>query len=185
MNKVRSINEARRIARETQSKINLERAERGRRNVDDVAEYLMMNTTLAEIEQWETERLRAVRDESQRRRDRTRTAAAAGLERIRERGESVASIAELAKTTPGEVRAMLRYLNKSRAASTQPETLNTTPSDSHTVSDALGPGESTDDSDGAADVGLDDERASEPTVTHAADSGGEAPEEPPALAARD
>jgi hypothetical protein len=105
--------EARRRVREAQARANEERAQRERANVEDAATCMVAAGRVSEVDAWETERLAQVREqvraEANRRRADHRTEAGAAIARMQDRGETLATIAELAGVGVGEIRAMLRY----------------------------------------------------------------------------
>jgi hypothetical protein len=104
--------EARRRVREAQARANEERAQRERANVEDAATCMVAAGRVSEVDAWETERLAQVREqvraEANRRRADHRTEAGAAIARMHDRGETLATIAELAGVGVGEIRA-LRY----------------------------------------------------------------------------
>jgi hypothetical protein len=108
--------EARRRVREAQARANETRAQRERANVDDAATLVVAVGKVGEVDAWETERLTQVRDqvraEANRKRVDHRTEAAAAIARMQQRGETLATIAELAGASVGEIRALLRHAPK-------------------------------------------------------------------------
>jgi len=108
--------EARRRAREAQARANEARAQRERANVEDAATYIVAAGRVSEVDAWESERLAQVREqvraEANRRRADHRAEAGAAVARMQRRGETLATIAELAGVGVGEIRAMLRYAPK-------------------------------------------------------------------------
>jgi hypothetical protein len=108
--------EARRRVREAQARANEARAQRERANVEDAATLMVAAGRVSEVDAWESERLAQVRDqvraEGNRRRADHRAEAGAAVARMQHRGETLATIAELAGVGVGEIRAMLRYAPK-------------------------------------------------------------------------
>jgi hypothetical protein len=108
--------EARRRAREALARINEARAQRERANVDDAATFVVAVGKSTEVDAWESERLAVVgeyvRGEANRRRADCRAEAAVAIARMQQRGETLATIAELAGLSIGKIRAMLRYAPK-------------------------------------------------------------------------
>src|SRR6185312_13377203 len=108
--------EARRRVREAQARANEARAQRERANVDDAATLVVAVGKVGEVDAWETERLAQARDqvraEANRKRVYHRTEAAAAIARMQQRGETLATIAELAGANVGEIRALLRHAPK-------------------------------------------------------------------------
>ena len=108
--------EARRRVREAQARANEARAQRERANVDDAATLVVAVGKVGEVDAWETERLAQARDqvraEANRKRVDHRTEAAAAIARMQQRGETLATIAELTGASVGEIRALLRHAPK-------------------------------------------------------------------------
>lgn len=108
--------EARRRVREAQARANETRAQRERANVDDAATLVVAVGKVSEVDAWETERLTQVRDqvraEANRKRVDHRTEAAAAIARMQQRGETLATIADLTGASVGEIRALLRHVPK-------------------------------------------------------------------------
>jgi hypothetical protein len=108
--------EARRRVREAQIRANEARAQREKANVDDAATLVVAVGKVGEVDAWETERLAQARDqvraEANRRRVEHRAEAAAAVARMQQRGETLATIAELTGASVGEIRALLRHAPK-------------------------------------------------------------------------
>jgi len=108
--------EARRRVREAQARANEARAQRERANVDDAATLVVAVGKVSEVDAWETERLAQARDqvraEANRKRVDHRTEAAAAIAHMQQRGETLATIAELTGASVGEIRALLRHAPK-------------------------------------------------------------------------
>ncbi len=108
--------EARRRVREAQARANEARAQRERANVDDAATLVVAVGKVSEVDAWETERLAQARDqvraEANRKRVDHRAEAAAAIARMQQRGETLATIAELTGASVGEIRALLRHAPK-------------------------------------------------------------------------
>jgi hypothetical protein len=108
--------EARRRAREALARINESRAQRERANVDDAATFMVAVGKVTEVDAWESERLAVVREhvraEASRRRANCGAEAGVAVARMQKRGETLATIAELAGLGTSEIRAMLRYAPK-------------------------------------------------------------------------
>lgn len=109
--------EARRRVREAQARANEARAQRERANVEDAATVMVAAGKVSEVDAWETERLAQLREqvraEANKRRGDHRAEAGAAIARMQQRGETLATIAELASAGVGEIRALLRYAPKS------------------------------------------------------------------------
>jgi len=123
--------EARRRAREAQSKANADRAQRDRANVEDIATWTVAVGKVSDVDAWEAERLVVVRDqvraEAARRRTTARGQGSAAIARMQDRGETLATIAGLAGIAVGVIRTWSRY------------SPNTEKPASKRGSDALGP----------------------------------------------
>ena len=108
--------EARRRVREAQARANEARAQREKANVDDAATLVVAVGKVGEVDAWETERLAQARDqvraEANRKRVDHRAEAAAAIARMQQRGETLATIAELTGASVGEIRALLRHAPK-------------------------------------------------------------------------
>jgi hypothetical protein len=108
--------EARRRVREAQIRANEARAQREKANVDDAATLVVAVGKVSEVDAWETERLAQARDqvraEANRKRVDHRAEAAAAVARMQQRGETLATIAELTGASVGEIRALLRHAPK-------------------------------------------------------------------------
>jgi hypothetical protein len=116
MVKAQSMAAARKRVRKAQEKAQEERARRERRNIEDMAAFLVARDRLAGVDAWEAQRVAQLGAEAARRRDEQRRAAAAALSRMRSRGETVTAIAALADAGEGEVRAYLKLANAGGAA---------------------------------------------------------------------
>ncbi|WP_225331227.1 hypothetical protein [Mycobacterium intracellulare] len=105
---INSKSAARKRVREAQLRANEARVERERQNVDDAASFLVELGRLAAVEEWEENRILEIRAEAERRRHEHRQAGAAAVARMQGRGESLATIAELAGVKVGDVRAIIK-----------------------------------------------------------------------------
>jgi len=104
----KTLEQARRQARERLAKAQQERAEREGRSVDDAAEVMRARTRVGEVDEWEAERIGAVALEADRKRAEHHKAAAAAVARMRARGDSIQTIALLADIPESQVRKYLR-----------------------------------------------------------------------------
>ena len=108
--------EARRRVREAQARANEARAQRERANVEDAATVMVAAGKVREVDAWETERLAQLREqvraEANKRRADHRVEAGVAIVRMQQRGETMATIAELAGAGIGEIRALLRFAPK-------------------------------------------------------------------------
>jgi hypothetical protein len=108
MGDIQSKNQVRKLVRDAQSRANQERAQRERENVDDLATFLVARTRFAGVEQWQAERVTQIGLETDRRRDEHRAEGAVAVARLRQRGETIATIATLASVSEYEVCAYLK-----------------------------------------------------------------------------
>jgi hypothetical protein len=113
---INSKSEARKRVREAQNKANEARLERERQNVDDAALFLVELGRLAGVDEWEQNRIVEIRAEGERRRHEHRQAAATVAWRMKDRGETLAAIAELAGVKVGDVRTVLNAASALTAA---------------------------------------------------------------------
>lgn len=137
----KTMEEARKEARERLVQASQDRATRERLAINDAAAIVRARTRCDEVGQWHTNRLADLAAEADRKRLEHDKEGAAAVGRMRDRGETVAMIALLAGITEGEVR---KYIRLAKAL---------LPSEPELTTDALG-GDSA-----AADVvmsGLDD-----------------------------
>lgn len=108
MANTKTLEQARRAARERLAQAQRERAEREGKSVDDAAEVIRARTRVGEVDAWEAERIAAVAVEADRKRAEHHAVAAAAVARMRSRGESIKTIALLADLSEGHVRKYLR-----------------------------------------------------------------------------
>jgi hypothetical protein len=104
----KTLEQARRQARERLAKAQQERAEREGRSVDDAAEVMRARTRVGEVDEWEVERSATVAVEADRKRAEHHKTAAAAVGRMRARGDSIQTIALLADIPESQVRKYLR-----------------------------------------------------------------------------
>jgi hypothetical protein len=104
----KTLEQARRQARERLAKAQQERAEREGRSVDDAAEVMRARTRVGEVDEWEVERSAAVAVEADRKRAEHHKTAVAAVARMRARGDSIQTIALLADIPESQVRKYLR-----------------------------------------------------------------------------
>lgn len=114
----KTLEQARRQARERLAKAQRERAEREGRSVDDAAEVMRALARVAEVDEWLSERIAAVVAEADRRRSEHHKAAASAIAQMRARGDAIQTIALLADIPESQVRKYLRSNGDSRAAAT-------------------------------------------------------------------
>ncbi len=117
MAKIESKHDVRRKVREAQAQVNRERLQRESDNREDMVGFLVAEQKLTAVDTWEAERHEQVRAEANQRRLEQRMEGARALGRVRDRGESIASIAQLGQCSEKTVRTYLRLLRaKSPAA---------------------------------------------------------------------
>jgi hypothetical protein len=120
MANTKTLEQARRIARERLAKAQQERVEREGKSVDDAAEVMRARTRVAEVDGWEAERVTAVAVEADRKRAEHYKTAAAAIGRTRARGDSIKTIALLADVPESEVRKYIRAAVTTSVASAEP-----------------------------------------------------------------
>ncbi|MDO3101095.1 hypothetical protein P5V93_23540 [Mycobacteroides abscessus subsp. abscessus] len=104
----KTMEEARREARERLVQASQDRATRERLAINDAAALVRARTRCDEVAQWHASRLTDLAAEADRKRLDHDKEAAAAVGRLRARGETVAMIALLAGITEGEVRKYIR-----------------------------------------------------------------------------
>jgi hypothetical protein len=110
MAKIESKHDVRRKVREAQAQVNRERLQRESDNREDMVAFLVAEQKLAAVDAWEAERHEQVRAEANQRRLEQRMDGARALGRVRDRGESIVSIAQLGQCSEKTVRTYLRLL---------------------------------------------------------------------------
>jgi hypothetical protein len=110
MAKIESKHEVRRKVREAQAQANRERLKRESDNREDMVAFLVAEQKLAAVDEWESARHEQVRLEADQRREEQRLEGARALARMRDRGESVASIAQIGGCSEKLVRIYLKEL---------------------------------------------------------------------------
>ncbi len=114
MAQIESKHDVRRKVRDAQAQANRERLQRESDNREDMVAFLVAEQKVAAVSQWEAERHKLVRLEADQRRAEQRVEGARALARMRDRGETVASIAALGGCS---VKIVRRYLKELRPAS--------------------------------------------------------------------
>ncbi|SIK93727.1 hypothetical protein [Mycobacteroides abscessus] len=104
----KTMEEARKEARERLVQASQDRATRERLAINDAAALVRARTRCDEVAQWHANRLTDLAAEADRKRLDHDKEAAAAVGRLRARGETVAMIALLAGITEGEVRKYIR-----------------------------------------------------------------------------
>lgn len=104
----KTMEEARREARERLTQASQDRATRERLAIDDAAAIVRARTRCDEVAQWHANRLTDLAAEADRKRLDHDKDAAGAVGRLRNRGEPVSMIALLAGITEGEVRKYIR-----------------------------------------------------------------------------
>jgi hypothetical protein len=160
MAKIESKHDVRRKVREAQAQANRERLKRESDNREDMVAFLVAQQKLTAVDEWESDRHEQVRLEADQRREEQRLEGARALARMRDRGESVASIAQLGGCSEKLVRSYLKELRTSMPGSA---------AHGGSGSQALGLDNGASDGDGSEALGgpepgdLED-RAASPTV---------------------
>src|SRR5712675_602467 len=113
MAQIESKHDVRRKVRDAQAQVNRERLKRESDNREDMVAFLVAEQKLSAVSQWEAERHAQVRQEADQRRAEQRLEGARALARMRDRGETVADIAQLGGCS---VKLVRRYLKELRAA---------------------------------------------------------------------
>jgi hypothetical protein len=120
MAKIESKHDVRRKVREAQAQANRERLKREPDNREDMVAFLVAEQKLAALDEWESDRHEQVRLEADQRREEQRLEGARALARMRDRGESVASIAQIGGCSEKLVRIYLKKL-RTTAPSAAPD----------------------------------------------------------------
>jgi len=110
---IESKHDVRRKVRDAQAQVNRERLKRESDNREDMVAFLVAEQKLSALSEWEAERHAHVRLEADQRRAEQRLEGARALARMRDRGETVADIAQLGGCSGKLVR---RYLKELQAA---------------------------------------------------------------------
>ena len=116
MAKMESKHDVRRKVREAQAQANRERLKRESDNREDMVAFLVAEQKLAAVDEWEADRHEQVRLEADQRREEQRMEGARALARMRDRGESVASIAQIGGCGEKLVRSYLKELRTATPA---------------------------------------------------------------------
>jgi hypothetical protein len=114
MAQIESKHDVRRKVRDAQAQANRVRLQRESDNREDMVAFLVAEQKLGAVSHWEAERHKLVRQEAEQRRAEQRLEGARALARMRDRGETVTSIAQLGECSAKVVR---RYLKELRAVS--------------------------------------------------------------------
>jgi hypothetical protein len=110
---IESKHDVRRKVRDAQAQVNRERLKRESDNREDMVAFLVAEQKLSALSQWEAERHAQVRQEAEQRRAEQRLEGARALARMRDRGETVADIAQLGDCS---VKLVRRYLKELQSA---------------------------------------------------------------------
>ena len=95
MARIESKHDVRRKVREAQAQANRERLKTESDNREDMVAFLVAQQKLTAVDEWESDRHEQVRLEADQRREKQRLEGARALARMRHRGESMASIAQI------------------------------------------------------------------------------------------
>jgi hypothetical protein len=110
MAQIESKHDVRRKVRDAQAQANRERLKRESDNREDMVAFLVAEQKLSAVNEWEAERHQHVRLEAEQRRAEQRLEGARALARMRDRGETVTSIAQLGACSAKLVRRYLKEL---------------------------------------------------------------------------
>jgi hypothetical protein len=110
---IESKHDVRRKVRDAQAQVNRDRLKRESDNREDMVAFLVAEQKLGAVSQWEAERHAQVRLEAEQRRAEQRLEGGRALARMRDRGETVADIAQLGGCS---VKLVRRYLKELQAA---------------------------------------------------------------------
>jgi hypothetical protein len=114
MAQIESKYDVRRKVRDAQAQANRDRLQRESDNREDMVAFLVADQKVGAVSEWEAQRHQLVRLEAEQRRAEQRLEGARALARMRDRGETVASIAHLGGCS---VKLVRRYLKELQAAS--------------------------------------------------------------------
>ena len=112
-----SKHDVRRKVRDAQARVNRERLKRESDDREDMVAFLVAEQKLGAVSVWEAERHAQVRLEAEQRRAEQRLEGARALARMRDRGETVADIAQLGGCGVKLVRKYLKELQAAAPAS--------------------------------------------------------------------
>ena len=110
---IESKHDVRRKVRDTQAQVHRERLKRESDDREDMVAFLVAEQKLSAMSEWEAERHAQVRLEAEQRRAEQRLEGARALARMRDRGETVADIAQLGGCS---VKLVRRYLKELQSA---------------------------------------------------------------------
>ena len=113
MAQIESKHDVRRKVREAQAQANRERLKTESDNREDMVAFLVAQQKLTAVDEWESDRHEQVRLEADQRREEQRLEGARALARMRHRGESMASIAQIGGCSEKIVRSYLKELRTS------------------------------------------------------------------------
>jgi len=114
---IESKHDVRRKVRDAQAQVNRERLKRESDNREDMVAFLVAEQKLSAVSQWEAERHGQVRLEADQRRAEQRLDGARASARMRDRGETVADIAQLGGCSVKLVRSYLKELQSAAPVS--------------------------------------------------------------------
>jgi hypothetical protein len=115
---IESKHDVRRKVRDAQAQVNRERLKRESNNREDMVAFLVAEQKLGAVSVWEAERHAQVRLEAEQRRAEQRLEGARALARMRDRGETVADIAQLGGCSVKLVRRYLKELQSDKRPTT-------------------------------------------------------------------
>lgn len=106
---------ARRAARQAAVAAQEELARRTRANVEDLATFFSAHERAEAVEEWLRERTEALREQAAQRRAQQRRQCGAALRSMRDRGESLRQIAQMASIAEKSVRELIKTVEPSAA----------------------------------------------------------------------
>jgi hypothetical protein len=151
---IESKHDVRRKVRDAQAQVNRQRLKRESDNREDMVAFLVAEQKLSAVSQWEAERHAHVREEAEQRRAEQRLEGARALARMRDRGETLADIAQLGGCSVKLVRKYLKELQTAAPVSgtTSGHASRATGSDGTAVSSAVSQAPGGDGEDTAIEI---------------------------------
>ncbi|MCZ8548750.1 hypothetical protein OOJ09_31785 [Mesorhizobium qingshengii] len=107
---------ARKAAREATTQANADLARRTKLNVDDLTTFFAAMGRAETVDEWLAEKVTALKAQGAQRRDEQRRQAGGALRAMRERGEQVRDIAQLANIGEKQVRELIRLAEAAPAS---------------------------------------------------------------------
>ena len=135
--------QARRAAREAATAAQEEVIRRTKANVEDLAAFFDARGRAGAVDEWFTERQRALAEQAARRRSAQRLQCGTALRSMRDRGETLREIARMAGVSEKAVRELIREAEASEVTAALAQTALGTDAAAtpDTISEGLGPDE--------------------------------------------